>query len=275
MLTLKSEREIALMRKAGLVIWHAHRIAASWVQVGVSTREIDAAIERFFVDQKAFPLFKGVPGVVPFPAATCISINEEVVHGIPGSRQLLEGEIVSIDTGCRLEGWCADAAETHPVGKISEPFQKLLDVTQRTLQIAIKQLARAKYWSEVAREMEIYVKKNRLSVVESLVGHGIGREMHESPQVPNYICTDLLRNSDFRIQPGLVIAVEPMVNIGSKRVSVGKDHWTLSTVDKKGSAHYEHTIAITQAGPLVLTGPPTMEEENIDISPYLFPNLPK
>ena len=112
MLTLKSEREIALMRKAGLVIWHAHRIAASWVQVGVSTREIDAAIERFFLDQNADPLFKGVPGVVPFPAATCMSINEEVVHGIPGSRKLVEGDIVSIDTGCRLGGWCADAAET-------------------------------------------------------------------------------------------------------------------------------------------------------------------
>ncbi len=272
MLTLKSEREIALMRKAGLVIWHAHRIAASWVQAGVTTHEIDAAIDRFFLAYQADPLFKGVPGVVPFPAASCISVNEEVVHGIPGSRKLEEGDIVSIDTGCRLNGWCADAAETHPVGKIDEQHQKLLEVTQKTLQIAIKQLAKAKYWSEVAREMELYVKKHRFAVIESLVGHGIGREMHEAPQVPNYICTELLRNSDFRIQPGLVIAVEPMVNLGSKRVSVGKDHWTLSTIDKKWSAHFEHTIAITRSGPFVLTGPPVSEDEKIEISPYLFSN---
>ena len=269
MITLKSEREIALMRKAGLVIWHAHRIAASWVKAGVTTQEIDAAVDRFFLDRKVEPLFKGVPGVVPFPAATCISINEEVVHGIPGPRRLVEGDIVSIDTGCRLDGWCADAAETHPVGKICEQYQKLLDTTQKSLQIAIDQLAQARYWSEVAREMELSVKKQRFAVVESLVGHGIGREMHEPPQVPNFISTDLLRNSDFRIQPGLVVAVEPMVNLGSKRVRVGKDHWTFSTIDKKGSAHFEHTIAITQSGPFVLTGPPTSENERIDISPYL------
>ncbi|MCL2305939.1 MAG: type I methionyl aminopeptidase [Planctomycetaceae bacterium] len=274
MITLKSEREIALMRKAGLVIWYAHRIAESWVKVGVTTQEIDAVIDRFFQDRDAQPLFKGVPGKVPFPAASCISINEEVVHGIPGARKLVEGDIVSIDTGCRLNGWCADAAETHPVGKISEPFQKLLDVTQKSLQIAIHQLATARYWSEVAREMEIYVKKHRFSVVESLVGHGIGREMHEPPQVPNFISTDLLRNSDFRIQNGLVIAIEPMVNIGSKRVRVGKDHWTFSTIDKKGSAHFEHTIAITHSGPVVLTGPPVSESETIDISPYLNNSTP-
>lgn len=268
-LSLKSETEIALMRKAGLMIWHAHRIAESWVREGVTTKEIDAAVERFFHDHDAIPLFKGVPGVVPFPAVTCISVNEEVVHGIPGSRVLKNGDIVSIDTGCKIEGWCSDAAETHPVGKISDAYRKLLDVTKKTLDIAIKTLARAKYWGEVAREMEIYVKKNKLSVVESLVGHGIGREMHEPPQVPNYVCTELLRNQDFRIQPGLVIAVEPMVNIGSKRVTVGKDHWTLSTVDKKGSAHFEHTIAITKTGPFVLSGAPTTQEEQIDISAYL------
>lgn len=270
MITLKSEQEIAIMRRGGLIIWHAHRIAGSWVREGITTFEIDAAVERFFVDQKAIALFKGVPGIVPFPAACCISLNEEVVHGIPGPRKLKNGDIVSIDTGCKIEGWCSDAAETHPVGEISEEFRKLLNVTRKALEIAVKHLAHAKYWSEVAREMEIYVKKNKLSVVESLVGHGIGKEMHESPQVPNYVCPELIRNGDFRIQPGLVIAVEPMVNIGSKRVNVGKDHWTLSTVDKKGSAHFEHTIAITQSGPFVLTGPPEREEEKIDISAYVL-----
>lgn len=270
MITLKSEREISLMRKAGLIIWHAHRIAQTWVREGVSTLEIDTAVDRFFADCKVRPLFKGVPGVVPFPAATCISVNEEVVHGIPGPRKLLNGDIVSIDTGCQLEGWCADAAETHPVGEVSDLLKKLLYVTKTSLDIAIQNLQTAKYWSEVAREMEVYVKKNRFSVVESLVGHGIGHEMHEAPQVPNYVCPDLLRNADFRIQPGLVIAVEPMVNIGSKRVRLGKDHWTLSTIDKKSSAHFEHTIAITQVGPIVLTGPPTSSQEKIDVSPYVF-----
>ncbi len=271
MINLRSEREIALMRKAGLLVWHAHEIAASYCRPGVLTEEIDLAVERFFIDQGAVSLFKGFPSGngVPFPAVTCISVNEEVVHGIPGKRELLEGDIVSIDTGCSFEGWCGDAAVTRPVGKIDETFEKLLNITSRTLDLAIQRLAKASYWSEVAREMENFVRKNHFSVVETLVGHGIGRDMHEPPQVPNYVCADLLRNGDFRIQPGLVIAVEPMVNVGSKRVRVGRDHWTMSTVDRKGSAHFEHTIAITKAGPYVLTGSPQSQEEMIDISRYL------
>ena len=269
MITLKSEREIALMRKAGLLVWHAHRVAQSWVYPGVTTAEIDAAIERFFVGEKAVPLFKGVPGIVPFPAVACISVNDEVVHGIPGERVINEGDIVSIDTGCKFDNWCGDSAETHSVGKISEQFQSLLNVTKKSLEIAIKRLETANYWSEVARDMETYVKKHKFSVIESLVGHGIGREMHESPQVPNYVSTDLVRNCDFRIQTGLVIAVEPMVNIGSKRIRTGSDHWTISTVDGKASAHFEHTIAITSSGPFILTGPPASDDEKIDIMPYM------
>ncbi|MGL6196945.1 MAG: type I methionyl aminopeptidase [Thermoguttaceae bacterium] len=267
--SLKSEREIALMRKAGLLVWHAHQIGASLSCVGVTTSSIDLAVERFFLDQGAVPLFKGVPGKVPFPATCCISVNDEVVHGIPGDRKLQEGDIVSIDTGCKLDGWCGDSAYTHPIGVISDSFQHLLDTTRKTLDLAIRRLATATYWSEVAREMELFVKKNKLAVIETLVGHGIGHEMHEPPQVPNYVSSDLVRNHDFRIQPGLVIAIEPMVNIGSKRVRCGSDHWTLSTADRKGSAHFEHTVAITKSGPFVLTGPPTSDEEKIDISRYL------
>jgi methionyl aminopeptidase len=253
---LRSPREIAMMRKAGLLVWHAHQVAGSLVRAGVTTAEIDAAVEQFFRDRNAVPLFKGVPGKVPFPAVTCISINEEVVHGIPGPRPLVEGDVVSIDTGCKLDGWCGDAALTHPVGRVEPQVQRLLDVTRGSLDLAIEMMGKRSYWSQVAREMETYVKDHGMSVVESFVGHGIGREMHEDPQVPNFVSKQLRRGGDFRLQPGLVIAVEPMVNLGTKKVRVLKDHWTQVTADGKPSAHFEHTIAITGSGPRVLTAGP-------------------
>ena len=253
---LRSPREIALMRKAGLLVWEAHQVAAAMVKPGVTTGEIDAAVEKFFLEKGAEPLFKGVPGYVPFPAVTCMSVNEEVVHGIPGKRKLVEGDIVSIDTGCRLNGWCGDAAVTHAVGGISPELQKLLDVTQGVLDLAIELMYEKVLWSEVAAEMAAYVGDNGFSVVEAFVGHGIGREMHEDPQVPNFANKQFRRNSDFRIVPGLVIAIEPMVNIGTKRVRTHSDHWTQITVDKKPSAHFEHTVAMTDAGPFALTAGP-------------------
>ena len=255
-LTLKSPREIAAMRRAGLVVWEAHQIAAKMVRPGVTTAEIDAAVEAFFEKRGAVPLFKGVPGKVPFPAVTCISVNEAVVHGIPGPRALREGDIVSIDTGVRLDGWCADAAITHPVGEISPEARKLLEVTSGTLELAIREMGRCQLWSEVARQMETYVRDAGFSVVECFVGHGIGREMHEDPQVPNCVTGQWQRSGDFRLEPGLVIAVEPMVNIGTKKVKGLSDHWTQVTQDGKLSAHFEHTIAITESGPVPLTGPP-------------------
>jgi methionyl aminopeptidase len=253
MINLRSPREIALLRKAGLVVWGAHHRAAALVRPGVSTAEIDAVIEAYFDEQNAVSLFKGYPGKVPFPAVTCISVNEEVVHGIPGPRALREGDVVSIDTGCKVNGWCGDAAYTHPVGQVSEESRRLLETTRGTLELAIAEMGRRKWWSEVAREMEQFVKDAGFHVVESFVGHGIGREMHEDPQVPNYASGSLRRNGDFELRPGLVIAVEPMVNVGTKRVRELADHWTQSTYDNRPSAHFEHTIAITAEGPLVLT----------------------
>ena len=270
MISLKSKREIAKMRKAGLLVWHAHQIGAALVRPGITTGEIDKRMERFFLDHGAQPLFKGVPGKVPFPATCCISINEEVVHGIPGKRTLKSGDIVSIDTGCRFEGWCGDAAVTYSVGRISADVQKLLDVTLRALEIAIEMIPECDYWSQVAKLMEKEVIKHGFSVVESLVGHGIGREMHEAPQVPNYASEELFRmGSDFKLQPGLVIAVEPMVNMGVKRVAVQRDHWTMSTVDRKPSAHFEHTLAVTEEGVQILTDAPATGEERFDIQKYL------
>jgi len=256
---LRSSREIEQMRKAGLLVWEAHQVAAAKLRPGVTTGEIDAAIERFFQQHNAPPLFKGVPGPVPFPAVACISINEEVVHGIPGKRKLAEGDIVSIDTGCRLNGWCGDAAVTHPIGPVDPEVQRLLDVTRTVLELSIELIGTRSLWSEVAAEMEAYVKDNRFTVVEAFVGHGIGREMHEDPQVPNFASKQLRRKDDFPLVPGLVIAVEPMVNMGSKRVKVLRDHWTQVTADGRPSAHFEHTIAVTESGPYVLTAGPNGE----------------
>ncbi len=276
MFTYKSTLEIEKMRKAGLFVWHALQIAKGMIRPGVTTAEVDAQVERFYMDQGVVPLFKGVPGVVPFPAVTCISVNEEIVHGIPGSRTLTEGDIVGVDTGCKLldpgskvRGWCGDSAVTFSVGTISKDAQKLLDVTQQALQIAIDEIPRAKVWSEVARKMEKYVKGNGFSVVESLVGHGIGRQMHEAPQVPNYVSQEFIRSEDFKIKPGLVIAVEPMVNMGTNQIRVLGDHWTIVSKDLKFSAHFEHTLAVTSSGIRVLTGPPESEEERMDLTPYL------
>ena len=197
---------------------------------------------------------------MPFPAVTCISVNEEVVHGIPGPRKLKEGDVVSIDTGCKFNGWCGDSAVTVAVGKIDAEVQRLLDVTVGTLNLAIELIGVKRRWSEVAAEMERYVRDSGFYVVESFVGHGIGREMHEEPQVPNFVSSQLRRGGDFDLKPGLVIAVEPMVNMGTKRVKVMSDHWTQSTVDGKPSAHFEHTIAVTKDGPSLLTAAPSPKE---------------
>lgn len=260
---LRSSREIAMMRKAGLMVWHAHQVAQSMLGPGVATGEIDAAVEKFFLEHGAVPLFKGVPGRVPFPAVTCMSVNEEVVHGIPGPRELKEGDIVSIDTGCKVNGWCGDAAATYAIGELDPEVQRLMDVTEQTLNLAIDLMGKKTFWSDVAIEMERLVKDAGFFVVEAFVGHGIGREMHEDPQVPNFASEQLRRNGDFRLVPGLVIAVEPMVNMGTKKVRTMADHWTQVTADKKPSAHFEHTIAITESGPVPLTGCPLSDEERL------------
>ncbi|MDZ7615684.1 MAG: type I methionyl aminopeptidase [Patescibacteria group bacterium] len=260
---LRSPREIGLMRKAGLLVWEAHRIAGAMVRPGVTTGEIDQAVESFFREQGAVPLFKNVPNSnkkgPPFPAVTCISVNEEVVHGIPGPRRLVEGDIVSIDTGCKLDGWCGDAASTYPCGPLCPEVRCLLDVTRDVLHLAIDQMARCRWWSEVATQMERFVGRHGYSVVEAFVGHGIGRDMHEDPQVPNYFGRQIRRSADFRLQPGLVIAIEPMVNLGRKAVRQLADQWTQVTRDGKPSAHYEHTVAMTAEGPVILTAGPNGE----------------
>ncbi|MEM6330505.1 MAG: type I methionyl aminopeptidase [Planctomycetota bacterium] len=269
---LKSNREIRLMRQAGLAVWQAHQIVREMIAPGVSTREIDAAIEAHFDRLGATPLFKNYPhhdhekGKPPFPAVTCMSINDAVVHGIPSDAPLQEGDIVSIDTGCRLGGWCGDAAWTYAVGEISDEAQRLLDVTLGTLNLAIELMHSKNRWSQVAREMAQYVRDHGYSTVECFVGHGIGRRMHEDPQVPNFVSRGLRGRDDFRLEPGLVIAVEPMVNVGTKNVKMLRDDWTQVTKDGKLSAHFEHTVAMTDEGPVRLTAAPAPAEKVLLVS---------
>lgn len=254
---LKSPREIGLMRAAGRVVALALDQARQHALPGATTADLAAVVERVFNEHNAIPLFRGVPnstkGKPPFPAVLCASVNEQIVHGVPSSKCVLrEGDIVSIDTGCKIDGWCGDAAVTLPIGTIRPELQKLLTVTSQTLDLAIRAMGRCRYWSEVAAVMEQYVKSQGMYVIEKFVGHGIGLEMHEEPQVPNFVSKGL-RKSDIRIEPGLVLAIEPMVALGTKDVRVLDDAWTVETKDRRCAAHFEHTVAMTGNGPQVLT----------------------
>ncbi len=250
---LKSSREIELMRQAGNVVHQVLSRLGKMVAPGVTTGDLDAEAERLTRELGADGLFKGVPGRGgPFPGTVCVSINEQVVHGIPSKRVISNGDIVSVDYGCRLGGYCGDAAKTFIAGEVDQDTDRLVSVTQRALQIAIESATVGGRWSQVAREMQKYVESEGFSVVREFVGHGIGREMHEDPKVPNFVSRDLL-NRDILLEEGLVIAIEPMVAMGRPEVLVEKDGWTVVTKDSKPSAHFEHTVAVTADGVRILT----------------------
>jgi methionyl aminopeptidase len=253
---LKSPREIDLMREAGRVVAKALDQVRRMAVPGVSTADMDEAVTAIFREHQAIPLFLGYPsstkGKPPFPAVICASVNEQVVHGIPNRRPLREGDVVSIDTGCKVNGWCGDAAVTLAIGQVRPEIQKLLDVTSETLNLSVRAMGRCKTWLEVASLMERFVKSQGLYVVEKFVGHGIGQNMHEEPQVPNFVST-ALRQHDIKLEPGVVLAIEPMVAMGTKEVRTLGDGWTVETKDRRPSAHFEHTVAMTPDGPRVLT----------------------
>lgn len=249
---LKSARELGLMREAGKVVARALAICRRMAQPGTRTIDIDQAVEKFYADHGAVPLFKGYPGRVPFPAVTCLSINEQVVHGIPGPRVLKDGDLLKIDTACKLNGWCADRAVTLPIGNVTGEKLRLIQVAEQTLQIAIDLLPKRKWWSQVASEMQRFVEQSGFRVVTQYVGHGIGRVMHENPQVPNYVDKET-RKHDFKLEPGLTLAVEPMVNMGRADVDTLNDFWTVVTRDRMPSVHVEHTLALTADGVQVIT----------------------
>lgn len=249
---LKRPSDIQRMREAGLLLWEVHQHVARYFEPGITTAEIDAEVENAIRQKKAIPLFKGVPGPIPYPGSACISINEQVVHGMPSDRKLEAGDIVSIDIGLKSKGWCADCAVTRSVGAVSDEKQQLMNVTEANLE----QLGQQSHWSAISQLMQRQVERKGFSVVTDFVGHGIGREMWESPEVPNYFAR---RNKDFKIRPGLVIAIEPMVNVGTEEVITLKDGWTVVTADHKPSAHFEHSVAVTEKGPVVLTCGPSGE----------------
>lgn len=254
---IKSTEDIEIMRVANNIVARALNLVKEMVKPGVSTWDIDQAVEKLICDAGAVPVFKDYPsyqrGVKPFPASTCISINEEVVHGIPSRERILrEGEIVSVDIGAKIDGFCGDAARTFGVGVISKKAQKLLNVTSECLDKAIAVIGRGCTLRDIAQAVQQHAERNGFSVVKQFVGHGIGRDMHEAPQVPNYVIRGD-RELDLKIVPGMVLAIEPMVNVGRSDVIVKQDGWTVITRDRTLSAHFENTVAVTDKGPLVLS----------------------
>ncbi|MEE8171210.1 MAG: type I methionyl aminopeptidase [Phycisphaerae bacterium] len=253
---LKSAREIALMRQAGRVVARVLDHVGELVKPGVATSELNRVAERIIDEAGGQALFKGVKSSgtkFPFPAALCISVNDEVVHGMPSDQPLNAGDIVSVDCGVRLKGYCGDSARTFAVGSVSAETRRLLDVTAEALDAAIAATKPDRRWSEVAREIQGIVESAGFSVVRDFVGHGIGTDMHEEPKVPNF--TDRQqRKKDFVLQPGLVLAIEPMVNAGQPDVDCrDPSGWTQTTKDGSRSAHFEHSVAVTADGADVLT----------------------
>ena len=255
-ITLRSRREIDIMRKAGAVVADVLSKLQEIARPGVSTAELDRIALKMSAEAGAEVLFKGVrvPGVrMAFPGAICASINEQVVHGIPSdSVRLKDGDLLSVDFGVRLDGYCGDAAVTIAVGSISDENRRLIEVTSHLLDIVVEMAKPGIRWSKIAGQMQNYAEAAGFSVVKDFVGHGIGREMHEEPRVPNFVSRELLAE-DIVLAEGMVLAVEPMVNSGSSSVKTLRDGWAVVTRDGKCSAHFEHTIAITRDGCEVLT----------------------
>jgi len=252
---LKTPEQIEKMRRAGHIVRLALQRVGEMVSPGVTTKELNAEAERLCESHGGKCLFKGVPGrgrAGPFPAGACVSVNEQVVHGIPSGRAILDGDIVSVDFGVLLDGWCGDAASTFLCGNVKTNVKRLVDVTRNALAMAVSMCLPGEKWSNVARAMQSYVEGEKFAVVREFVGHGIGSKMHEDPKVPNF-CSRELEVRDIMLREGVVLAIEPMVNMGTADVEYAPDGWTVVTRDKKPSAHFEHTVAVTGDGPAVLT----------------------
>lgn len=246
MIIIKSKKEIEFMREAGKIVAETHELLKEAITPGISTLELDKIAEENIRKYNATPSFKGYGG---FPGSICVSINEEVVHGIPGNKILKEGEIVSLDVGAYYKGYHSDSAKTHGVGVISEEDRKLIEVAKESFYEGIKFAKLGYRLSDISHAIQAHVEKQGFSVVRDLVGHGVGTELHEDPQVPNYGPP----GKGPRLKEGMVLAIEPMINAGRYHVKTLSDGWTIVTIDGKNSAHYEHTIAITEDEPLILT----------------------
>ena len=248
MITLKSSHEIDLMRQAGKITAAARALAGEMVKPGVTTQEIDKAVEAFIRQQGAVPSFLGYSG---YPASACISVNDEVIHGIPGKRVLQEGDIVSIDVGAYIGGFHGDCAATFACGQISEEAQRLIDVTRQSFFEGIKFAKEGYRVQDISAAVQTYVESHGFSVVREFVGHGVGAHLHESPEIPNFGRS----GRGARLLRGMTLAIEPMVNLGGAAILQMNDGWTVKTRDGKLSAHYENTILVTDGEPEILTAP--------------------
>jgi methionyl aminopeptidase len=246
MITLKSNREIELMRRASRIVAEVLIALREACAPGIKTADLDRIAEEETRKRGGKPAFKGYRG---FPGSLCASVNHEVVHGIPGDRVLWEGDIVGIDFGAIYEGFHGDSAITVPVGRIDPEVDKLLQVTQESLYLGIEQMVSGNHLSDISRAIQIHAEKNGFSIVKELGGHGIGKKLHEDPMVLNYVTP----GRGLKLRPGLVLAIEPMVNMGKEQIRVLSDGWTVVTADGKPSAHFEHTIVVTDDGPEILT----------------------
>lgn len=246
MISLKSPREIEAMRKAGRLTAEARVLAGSMVRPGVTTHEIDTAVRRLIESHGGKPSFLGYGG---FPGSACISVNDEVIHGIPGPRTLQEGDIVSIDVGAMIGGFHGDCAATFPCGQVSALALRLIEVTRQSFWESMKFARKGNRISDISHAVQTYVEANGFSVVREYVGHGVGAKLHEAPEVPNYGPA----GHGARLLPGMTLAVEPMVNAGDKAIYMLKDGWTVKTADGSLAAHYENSILITEGEPEVLT----------------------
>jgi methionyl aminopeptidase len=246
MIILKSAREIELMKAAGAIAAEAHKLVEQAVRPGVTTGELDRIVRRHFEKNGAEPSFLGYMG---YPATINASVNDEIVHGIPGERSLKEGDIVSIDLGCKYKGYHSDCAKTFAVGSITKEAQRLIEVTEQSFYAGIKQFQEGKRLCNISAAVQETAEAAGFSVVRELVGHGIGRSLHEEPNVPNFVS----RHKGPRLEVGMVLAIEPMINYGAKETYTRIDGWTVCTKDGSLSAHYEHTVALTENGPVILT----------------------
>lgn len=247
-ITIKTENQIAKMRRAGQLLAKTEELIAKAIAPGVTTAYLDQLAEDYIRSQGGIPSFKGYGG---FPATLCTSVNEEVVHGIPGKRILNEGDILSVDMGCILEGYHGDMARTYAVGEISAEAKKLIEVTKQSFFKGIKFAKEGNHLNDIGSAIQKYVEENGFSVVRAYVGHGIGKELHEAPEIPNFRTL----SKGVQLKKGMTLAIEPMVNVGDYNVRLLKDGWTTVTKDGKYAAHYENTILITDGAPEILTLP--------------------
>lgn len=248
MITLKSSHEIDLMRRSGKITAAARALAGEMVKPGVTTQEINDAVERFIRKQGAVPSFLHYNG---YPASVCISVNDEIIHGIPGKRVLREGDIVSVDVGAYIGGFHGDCAATFPCGTVSPEARRLIDVTRQSFFEGIRFAREGQRLQDISAAVQTYVEQNGFSVVREYVGHGVGAKMHESPEIPNYGRP----GHGPRLLRGMTLAIEPMVNAGAAAITQLSDGWTVKTADGKWAAHYENTILITDGAPEILTAP--------------------